>query len=513
VRTVLCQIRTFWLQLSWPDVETSYVFISRILDDVCRAIIFYADKMCAKAEEEKKVATIGSKNLHCTKEQCLAINNIDFVKSYINQFVSDLGIDKILEKLEEQKGVLVADACRKTIRTLMKNSIENVENQIFAILEEVGSKMAPTIEKFLFEGQVISQDTDKKNLLAYLDENLIFLKHRLYPANFERVLSVMWAMSSSSLSDILHKSIEKKKPPEFFLNLYETFKILLNFFYGEKVPEDTNLLSTRKLLQIFSSSPVALLDTFYKERWIDQNKAESSHSPLGSVTVKFLITASHLRVHVMNCKNLKPCSQLQRSQSQDLSATLTTFIRNSRLNKSTHNISRTLESKVDSVKDCMETWRLSLQEARIRAHLSSNNGMSSPYVTVKLVPGPSGCPTYSKVKTAIQTRTLFPIFDETFDLILPEGVNRDKLYLLLSVKDLGPLGDRILLGEAIIPVSEIKNCGSNTDFELSDQVELPLSFPGPSLLYIITALQTRGCDLSREMRKWVNTQRRRILLP
>ena len=86
VRTVLCQIRTFWLQLAWPDVETSYVFISRILDDVCRAIIFYADKMCAKAEEEKKIATIGSKNLHCTKEQCLAINNIDFVKSYINQF-------------------------------------------------------------------------------------------------------------------------------------------------------------------------------------------------------------------------------------------------------------------------------------------------------------------------------------------------------------------------------------------------------------------------------------------
>ena len=29
VRTVLCQIQTFWLQLSWPDVETSYVFISR----------------------------------------------------------------------------------------------------------------------------------------------------------------------------------------------------------------------------------------------------------------------------------------------------------------------------------------------------------------------------------------------------------------------------------------------------------------------------------------------------
>ena len=279
VRTVLCQIKTFWLQLSWPDVETSYVFISRILDDVCRAIIFYSDKMCAKAEEERKIASLGSKNLHCTKEQCLAINNIDFVKSYINQFVSELGIDNILNKLEESKGGLVADACKKTIRTLMKNSVENVENQIFSILEGVGSKMAPTIEKFLFEGQVCSStssgqpDTsasvlavaaDKRNLLQYLDENLIFLKQRLYPANFERVLSVMWAVSSSSLSDILHKSIEKKKPPEFFFNLYETFNILLNFFYGEKVPDDSNLLSTKKLLEIFSSSPPVLLDTFYR---------------------------------------------------------------------------------------------------------------------------------------------------------------------------------------------------------------------------------------------------------
>ena len=63
VRTVLSQIRTFWTQLSWPDVETSYVFISRILDDVCRAIIFYADKMVAKAEEQRKILSLGSRHL------------------------------------------------------------------------------------------------------------------------------------------------------------------------------------------------------------------------------------------------------------------------------------------------------------------------------------------------------------------------------------------------------------------------------------------------------------------
>ena len=32
IRTVLLQIKTFWKQLSWPDVEASYAFISKILD-------------------------------------------------------------------------------------------------------------------------------------------------------------------------------------------------------------------------------------------------------------------------------------------------------------------------------------------------------------------------------------------------------------------------------------------------------------------------------------------------
>ena len=32
IRTVLMQIKTFWAQLSWPDVESSYAYISKILD-------------------------------------------------------------------------------------------------------------------------------------------------------------------------------------------------------------------------------------------------------------------------------------------------------------------------------------------------------------------------------------------------------------------------------------------------------------------------------------------------
>lgn len=32
IKTVLLQVKTFWKQLNWPDVEASYAFISKILD-------------------------------------------------------------------------------------------------------------------------------------------------------------------------------------------------------------------------------------------------------------------------------------------------------------------------------------------------------------------------------------------------------------------------------------------------------------------------------------------------
>ena len=112
--------------------------------------------------------------------------------------------------------------------------------------------------------------------------------------------------------------------------------------------------------------------------------------------------------------------------------------------------------QVDSVKEKISSLRLSMEEVRVRAHMTANHGMCSPYVTVKLVPGRAGAVTATKVKTGTRSRTLFPMFDETFDLILPEDADRDKVYLLFSVKDVGPLADRILLGEAIVPIDKIK---------------------------------------------------------
>ena len=68
-----------------------------------------------------------------TVEQCHAINNIEFVLQSIRPFVDELQVNEILSRIEELNGGLVADACRKTIKILIENAVENVENQIINV--------------------------------------------------------------------------------------------------------------------------------------------------------------------------------------------------------------------------------------------------------------------------------------------------------------------------------------------------------------------------------------------
>lgn len=85
LRTVLGQVAAFWRQLGWPDPETAYVFVSRILDDACRASVFYAERMAEKvagggdAGEDEDPARDEEEVVHFNRAQCLAVNNIDFV--------------------------------------------------------------------------------------------------------------------------------------------------------------------------------------------------------------------------------------------------------------------------------------------------------------------------------------------------------------------------------------------------------------------------------------------------
>lgn len=86
---IFYQIKIFWQQLAWPDVEGKYMFVAKIVDDICRCCVFYADRMSARLEGLGDVTSVyqTDQQFVVTREWCLAINNIDYIRQSLSPFV------------------------------------------------------------------------------------------------------------------------------------------------------------------------------------------------------------------------------------------------------------------------------------------------------------------------------------------------------------------------------------------------------------------------------------------
>lgn len=61
---IFFQIKYFWQQLAWPDVEGSYSFVAKIFHDVCMCSIYYSDLMDCKVN----YTATGDEHFEATKE-------------------------------------------------------------------------------------------------------------------------------------------------------------------------------------------------------------------------------------------------------------------------------------------------------------------------------------------------------------------------------------------------------------------------------------------------------------
>lgn len=84
---IFYQIKIFWQQLDWPDVEGCYMFVSKIIDDICRCCEFYANRMSMRVEGLGDIQTVYENRFEITREWCLAINNIDYIRQSLTPFV------------------------------------------------------------------------------------------------------------------------------------------------------------------------------------------------------------------------------------------------------------------------------------------------------------------------------------------------------------------------------------------------------------------------------------------
>ena len=233
-----------------------------------------------------------------TPQLCLAINNIDYVLQFIKPFVTELGMEETLVKLQALDGEMVASSCRRTLTTLVQNALENVENKILEVLDMVGEKvsisyfchdkdrilmmlqfqMAPVIQKFLVEGSALVSYAarDKETLIQYLDKNMIVLKEELNETNFDRILSVIWECSAQSLSDTINLSIDVRIT---YFNLTSKFNFYLLVFLASK---------TSELLQNSFGHPEHSHQFLLRRKAAERRNSIEDEEPTPSICLGFL---------------------------------------------------------------------------------------------------------------------------------------------------------------------------------------------------------------------------------
>ena len=90
------------------------------------------------------------------------------------------------------------------------------------------------------------------------------------------------------------------------MTLLETLKVLINFFYGDKLPQDETLLKMKSLLQLYATDSSELISKYLWERYREQNLIKTGDCELGSITIRCQLLKEHLRIEILNARHLKP---------------------------------------------------------------------------------------------------------------------------------------------------------------------------------------------------------------
>ncbi|KZC08060.1 BAI1-associated protein 3 [Dufourea novaeangliae] len=462
--TIFYQIKVFWTQLAWPDVEGSYTFIGKIIDDICKCSIIYADKMAKKAElttelEQLSESSVYEKKFFVSTAWCFAINNIDYIRTSIGPLANDLGLQSIVDALAETNTQEEAYRCKQTLELIINNATDTVKNKIIELLQIVANKMAPAMSRYLMEGAELIDTTSNAmdRLLQYLDSNLTTLHDNLNEDNFERVLLVIWEIMSETLYQLVHSNLEKRRPPSFYSNLHRTLHTLVRFFNvgGDESSNVQVLEKIENLLELHGLETAELIHRYHQERIKDQNELDDSE--YGQLTVKAYFVDNILTIQILNARKLRPVDS-----NGD-------FI-----------------GKVSTLKRKLHTKT----KERLKERKTST---CDSYVKIRLLPEEK----FSDVKlpkTHVQKENLYPLFDEIFNIPLTaeQRATKDGI-IAFELKDKDFLRSRFL-AEAFLPFTDIADTGPDQGMVSLGQIHLMLSRPTRRSTDVIQALEHRKGD-------------------
>lgn len=192
--------KVFWIELKWPDIESSFTFMVRIVDYICQCCIHYAQRMYDRVESLGKELK--------TAQWCLAINNIEFLRQAFPSFIEEFELEEIIAKLAEYRSQVEAQRGDETFKSVINNALDSNENQISKMLQLLAHHICTEMQTFLI-GATYNLHLDVQlmdRIMIYVEESFNMLIVHLNEVHFKHIMSIIL----TEIATILHELIKNR---------------------------------------------------------------------------------------------------------------------------------------------------------------------------------------------------------------------------------------------------------------------------------------------------------------
>ncbi|XP_049715007.1 protein unc-13 homolog D isoform X3 [Elephas maximus indicus] len=416
--TCFAQISHTARQLDWPNPEEAFMITVKFVEDTCRLALVYCSLIKARARE----LSAGQKDQgQAANMLCVVVNNMEQLRLVIGKLPTQLA----WEALEQRVGAMLEQGqLQHTLHAQLQGALAGLGHEIRTgvrtLAEQLEVGIAKHIQKLLSIRESILPEDAILPLMKFLEVELCYMNTNLVQENFSSLLTLLWTHTLTVLAEV---APSQRSSPLAANRLKIALQNLEICFHAEGcgLPPEALHTATFQALQrdlaLQAASSRELIQKYFCSRLKQQ--AETTSEELGVVTVKASYQASEqkLRVELLSASSLLP---------------------------------------LDS------------------------NGSSDPFVQLTLEPR-HVFPELAPRETQKHKKDLHPLFDETFDFLVPaEPCQKEGACLLLTVLDHDTLGADDLEGEAFLPLCSVPGLPGSEEPEEVPQTRLPLTYPAPS---------------------------------
>ncbi|XP_024616608.1 protein unc-13 homolog D isoform X2 [Neophocaena asiaeorientalis asiaeorientalis] len=443
--TCFAQISHTAQQLDWPDPEEAFMITVKFVEDTCRLALVYCSLIKARARE----LSAGQKDQgQAANMLCVVVNDMEQLRLVIGKLPTQLA----WEALEQRVGaVLEQGQLQNTLHAQLQGALAGLGHEIRTGVRTLAEQLEVGIAKHIWKLVGIKESVLPEDavlpLMKFLEVKLCYMNTNLVQENFSSLLTLLWTHTLTVLAEV---AASQRSCPLASSRLKIALQNLEICFYAEGcgLPPEALRTATFQALQrdleLQAASSRELIQKYFCSRI--QQQAETTDEELGAVTVKASYRASEQKLHVelLSASSLLP---------------------------------------LDS------------------------NGSSDPFVQLTLEPRHE-FPELAPRETQKHKKDLHPLFDETFEFLVPaEPCQKDGACLLLTVLDHDTLGADDLEGEAFLPLCSVPGLTGTVEPGDVPQTRLPLTYPAPNGDPILQLLESRKGD--REAQVFVRLRRQR----